>query len=81
MMRWMMGILITICVLIIISVVLLFTPVGLKITLNVAEKFVPGDLTYKTISGPAIGPINITHLTYRYKKTYIYIKITFPVAA
>lgn len=74
MMRWMMGILITICVLIIISVVLLFTPVGLKITLNVAEKFVPGDLTYKTISGPAIGPINITHLTYRYKKTYIYIK-------
>lgn len=74
MIRWTISILITVCVLIIISVAFLFTPIGLKITLSVAKKFVPGSLTYKRISGPLIGPIKVTRLAYHYKKTYIYIK-------
>ncbi len=74
MIRWIIGILITVSALIIISVALLFSPVGLKITLSIAQKFVPGELQYKTISGPPIGPITVTDLSYHYKDTSIYIK-------
>jgi len=74
MIRWMIGILITLCILIIISVAILFTPAGLKITLSVAKKFVPGELHYEKISGSPIGPLTVANLTYRYKKTSIYIK-------
>lgn len=71
MIRWIMGILVTILLLITISLGLLLTPTGLKISLKIAETVLPGTLHYKTVSGVLTGPLDATGITYQHNSSSI----------
>ncbi len=45
---------------------LLLTPVGLKISLAILSKTVPGQLSYTQIKGSILGPLSIKHLYYHH---------------
>lgn len=57
-----------------IILIILLTPLGLKIGMTLATKLVPGHLQYQKITGIVTGPITIKNLRYDYEKTHISIK-------
>ena len=48
-------------------VLLLFTPLGIKIGFAFLTESVPGELEYQSVTGSIIGPIKIRQLFYRYQ--------------
>jgi translocation and assembly module TamB len=52
----------------------LFTQSGLKLSLSLAQNFLPGTLTVKNYSGKLIGPLSISGLDYQDKQTHINVK-------
>src|SRR3989338_11619085 len=61
-------------ILIIGFITFLLTPMGLKFSINIASKFLPGQLSYQKISGVIIGPITIDQLHYKTREQNIFIK-------
>ncbi len=60
--------------LLLLLVVLVFGPVGLKIAGAIAKHNLPGQLTYEKISGNLFGPITLTDASYYYQDSHIQAK-------
>ncbi len=71
--RWLAGIGITLFFLIVICIIGLSSPTGLKMGLRLAEKLLPGELHYERINGALKGPIDIKNFSYQNKKLSIHI--------
>jgi len=68
--RW----LIVIFALIAIIFIIMLTPFGLKLSLDLTKKIIPGHLQYQSVSGIITGPINIKNFQYDHEGTRIAIK-------
>jgi translocation and assembly module TamB len=60
--------------LVIIFVIFLLTPSGLRAGLSIGKLFIPGELHYKNASGLITGPIQLSGIDYRYKNHEIRIQ-------
>ena len=68
MIKWVTGILISLAILVGFLTILMMTPAGLNIGLQIAKKVVPGELNYSSASGILpTGPIAISNFSYRHK--------------
>ena len=67
------GILISLVMLLGLSAFLTRTSDGLKISLRIAKKIVPGDINYSTVSGTLAKSIIISNFSYRRKGLVLYI--------
>ena len=74
MIKWIIGISITLLTLMVLSILLVITPIGTKISFAMAKKILPGKLHYQKVSGILIGPLNIKNFRYEYKDRIIDIK-------
>ena len=68
--RW----LISIVAIIAIFIIILLTPLGLKLGLTLAKVILPGKISYEHASGIITGPIEITHFKYTENKESISIR-------
>lgn len=74
MIKMLLRSLLLLLILIIGLITFLLTPMGLKLSIDLAAKSLPGQLHYKKISGVIIGPITIDHLHYTSKEQTIEIE-------
>src|SRR3990167_9513362 len=61
-------------ILILAFITFLLTPMGLTFSVNIASKYLPGQLSYQKISGVIIGPITIDQLHYKTPEENIHIE-------
>lgn len=52
----------------------LLTPFGLRTSIQIAEKLLPGQLSYSSISGVLVGPLTIDNLQYTHDQNHYFIK-------
>lgn len=62
--RWISRSLFAIIILLLLAFIFSLTPTGFHLSIKFAQEFLPGQLTYKKISGNIFGPINISDLEY-----------------
>ena len=64
--KWSMRIIITFIILIVLLILFILTPPGLKMTAYITSKCIPGELHYQELSGSLLGPIHILKLSYEH---------------
>lgn len=72
--KWLLGIMIGIIILLLIIAFLLFTQPGFKATAYIATRFTPGKVSYQNLQGSLAGPLQVDGLDYQHDGKHIQLK-------